>query len=447
MGMNSTFRRTRGVLAVTFALGVVASAHADWPQLVPGTGNGPDMGTTIATDSKGNVVIGGYAQSSAGNRDILVAKYSKTGVLQWSATWDGSAHGADQLVKLAVDSKDNIVVAGSTANADESLDAVVLSYSKTGSLNWSHIYDGGLHFNDRAVDLKIDSSDRPVLLASSNTGQFVESFFTLKFGNNGQPLWSQRLTGEAGNQAAPRSLAIDSEDNILVCGIAYTVAHDFDAVTVKYDRHGHQKWTRSYDTNGQFDDANFVSIDAAQNVYVSGATTESGIYKMIVLKYGPAGNKLWQKKFGSSGKDQYPSAMTVNDAGETFLVSASSVVNEYSDFVTTKLDGNGDKVWSQRTTSLPHNTSRDYCNNIRLDSVGNVVIGGTFDDVNGTSARIVVLKFDPSGNQIFRRTYSYAGSGGTVAGAMTVDASDNVYVTGFSYIPATQIYRAVILKY
>ncbi len=75
------------------------------------------------------------------------------------------------------------------------------------------------------------------------------------------------------------------------------------------------------------DQANGVATDASGNVYVVGHTQGNfagqahagSTVDVAVLKYDPAGNLLWARRFGSSS-EEYGPAVAVDAAGNVFVV-------------------------------------------------------------------------------------------------------------------------------
>ena len=86
----------------------------------PNNGSDNDIGRAIAVDSKGNVIVAGSTSGafdgnvSAGNEDIVVVKYttnlSKLWSRQYGTTTNDAAYG------IAVDAEDNIYITGITGN-------------------------------------------------------------------------------------------------------------------------------------------------------------------------------------------------------------------------------------------------------------------------------------------------------------------------------------------
>src|SRR5438552_1099487 len=60
-----------------------------------------------------------------------------------------------------------------------------------------------------------------------------------------------------------------------------------------------QIWASRYDFSGNTDKSNAMTVDAAGNVYVTGASRSSGIYTEDIAtnKYNSSGTLLWSRRF------------------------------------------------------------------------------------------------------------------------------------------------------
>lgn len=161
----------------------------------------------------------------------------------------------------------------------------------------------------------------------------------------------------------------------------------------------------------------------------------------------------WAKNIGGSSSDIL-SSMVTDAAGNVYTVgkfygtvdfnpSPTQTLNlsslgDYDAFVT-KMDPLGNLVWARRFG----NTITDAAYSIAVDASGNVYVGGTFDgtvDFDPSSTEtfnltainngdIFIVKLNSSGNLI--KALQLGSASSEVPYAMKIDASGNVYVTGY----------------
>ncbi|KKL04094.1 hypothetical protein LCGC14_2619500, partial [marine sediment metagenome] len=91
-----------------------------------------DYGWGVAVDSSGDIYVAGETLSfGAGQDDMVLVKYNSSGVKQWNRTWGGI--NGDYGRGVAVDSSDNVYVAGGTDSFGAGQDDIFLvKYNSSG---------------------------------------------------------------------------------------------------------------------------------------------------------------------------------------------------------------------------------------------------------------------------------------------------------------------------
>src|SRR5712692_3846519 len=121
-----------------------SSGILQWQKIWSGSGNGSDNGWGVAVDSSGNIYVTGDTSSfGAGGLDVLLLKFNSTGGLLWQKTWGGKY--TDVGLRVAVDptNNSNVYVTGQTANFGAgSMDVLLLKFSSSGMLLWQKTWGG-----------------------------------------------------------------------------------------------------------------------------------------------------------------------------------------------------------------------------------------------------------------------------------------------------------------
>lgn len=350
-------------------------------------------------------------------------------------------------------------------------------------ISWS-TYFGGTS-DDYGSACVVDSSNNVYLtgytssngLASGgyqNTNNGNTDAFLAKFSSTGALLWATYYGGS--NEDKGKSLAIDAAGNVYMAGETYsttniasddahqtTLGGQNDAFLVKFDSNGNRIWATYY--GGDFYDEGYsCAVDNSGNVYLSGyAWSNSGITTSGAHQQNPGGSTdAFLVKFDSNGTRQWGTYYggelwetgycTTDQSGNVYLTGfTSSTVNIATasahqttlgwgdDAYLVKFDSNGVRQWG----TYYGGNDYDWAYFIATDSQGNVYLdghtgsdsviatSGAYQETRGGSYDAFLAKFNPSGTRIWG-TY-YGGSQEERASACTVDAADNVILTGYTY--------------
>ena len=195
---------------------------------------------------------------------------------------------------------------------------------------------------------------------------------------------------------------------------------------------GDTLWTRVYDGPAQdMDYAVTMVVDATGNAYVTGYGPGLGTGNDIAtIKYGPDGTVAWVQRYnGAADMEDKPSAITVDAAGNVYVVGYSGFAPLY-DYVTIKYNSAGVQQWVDRYDGVGLN--QDVATGVAVDDSGNVYVTGYSYDNTAQNADYVTLKYDADGNQRYLARYDGPGEADDMPAAIVVDAHRNAYVTGAS---------------
>ncbi len=264
---------------------------------------GRDVAGDIAVDSLGNIfVVGSTYIDSINDLDTILIKYNNNGVKEWEQTWnyDDYWYGSKEYGKaIAIDSSDNIYVAGSSVTPSmmgggEEGDgvALILKYNSSGDLQWS--YRGGWRDYNSATGIVVDSRDDIYIggycyiYGYTNKKDMCYARFDK---DNGNCVYAPKFDGDLNNAA--NDIAIDSNNNIYLVGY-----YGNNISTVKCS-HGTFQWDITWGGNDS-DVGYSVAIDSFDNIYISGETNSfgEGQADMCLLKYNSSGDLKYYEVWG-----------------------------------------------------------------------------------------------------------------------------------------------------
>jgi hypothetical protein len=219
-------------------------------------GNASDYALSVATDTKGNIYLGGGFYSLAINigavtltrnaktavvaGDLFLAKYNPEGNLLWAK--NAGNNNDEKINSIATDAVGNAYVAGSFK---------------------SHTFNLGTF----------------TLTKASNMAGY-SNMFVAKFDDSGKVVWAKCAGGKGTDEA--RSIVIDASGDIFVTGIftssSITIGNTilkndrngfYDIFLAKYNAQGNELWTGSVG-NKNMDESTCLAADRSGNIYLTG---------------------------------------------------------------------------------------------------------------------------------------------------------------------------------
>jgi uncharacterized delta-60 repeat protein len=356
---------------------------------------------------------------------------------EWVARYNGPADSVDVARFIALDpSSGNIYVAGHTWEWNGEYNIILMKYTPAGDTVWTRRYNGPGNYWDVFRSAAVDGNGNVYIAAVTfGVGTFWD-IVTLKYDAQGVLRWTAFYNNPLANWwDDPHDIAVDRQGNVYVVGksSATTGLMDFDYVTIKYSPEGAPLWVRRFNGVGNFSDvARAVAVDDSGNVFVTGSSAENStppyITHIITIKYNSSGAQVWLADYyyepGAGGAGQHIAL----DANGNVYVSGLSFSTESQDIATIKYNPSGETLWVQRYNG-PEN-GHDEVWDMVVDASANVFITG----YTGLGARGVTIKYSTTGVQEWVAQTSVTGVG---TFALTLDRLGNIYITGKCWTPQT----------
>lgn len=327
----------------------------------------------IFVDDAGNVYVAGVSSA----RGITTVKYDAFGDTLWTANLNASG-GAEGLC-LAVDSLFNVYVGGNVWNAGPGADIAVIKYSPSGVEQWSTFLRGDSSYDNGLIDLEVDGQGS-VFITAKTANQFFDEFFyndfiTVKLDTAGIEEWRQYYSASNTSDDIPIGLEIDQQGNVIIGGNSFE--GDDDYVTIKYTPIGVQEWIRTYESPSASEDiAMSMAVDSEDNIIITGYSwRDSEAFNYLTVKYDSSGNKLWVSEYiGEGNKRDFAHAVAL-DAQDDIYVTGSSREGTLGDAAahTVRYNPNGDQVWAISYCDTA--SSSNFGHAIAVDPENNVYVG------------------------------------------------------------------------
>lgn len=209
-------------------------------------------------------------------------------------------------------------------------------------------------------------------------------------------------------------------------------------------------WSQRY--NGppsQSDEAVSIAVDANGNSYVTGsAFAANGTLDIVTIKYNVSGQQLWLQSYNGTANDNDQGAKVILDnSGNVYVTGYSKGITTGNDITTIKYNSNGIQQWASTYNGAYNGYDQGAA--LVVDASGNVYVTGYETTSNNFTYDCVTLMYNSSGVQQWANIYNGTGNYNDQGKDILVDGSGNVYVTG----PSDSIYNSfpntdiVLLKY
>lgn len=405
----------------------------------PSNATSSNIGSAVnatAVDATGNVVVTGYFKgtltlgnfvlTSAGGRDIFVARLSSAGAWLQAVRVGGPTD--DEAFAVALDASSNAIIAGSftspaisfattTLTNAGAADIFVARLSAAGA--WVQAVRAGSAADEAALAIALDASGNAVVAGNFSGGS--ATFGSLNAtGAGGSDIYVARLSVagtwtqvvQAGGSSTDflSGLAVDNTGTATVCGgfygvmgfgsLAVTSAGSEDVFVARLSSAG--VWTQAVQAGGtSYEHANALAVDAAGSAVVVGITAsntpsfgtiqlpgvpnipEPTSTKLFAARLSAAG--IWTQAIeaGSTNQAVARAVRLVEGTGAAIVtgyfsgsitLGAPLTSAGISDVFVVRLEAAG--TWAQgiRAGGL----EEDYARAIAIDGGGNVVIAGEF---------------------------------------------------------------------
>ena len=434
-----------------YSLLLPTTVFSQWARSVGGTST--DIGYGIAVDASDNVYVtgvfngtvdfdpgSGTTNLTSAGFDVFFAKYNSSGELVWAKSVGGSS--SDFGYGIAVDAIGNVYVTG--------------------------YFNGTVDFDPGSGTTNLTSAG-------------LSDVFFAKYNSSGDLVWAKSVGGSATDVG--RSIVLDASGNVYVTGdFAGTVDFDpgsgttnltsaggFDVFFAKYNTSGDLVWAKS--VGGSLsDDGRSIAVDASGNVHVtgffngtadfdpgSGTTnlTSGGSFDVFFAKYNFFGELVWAKGVGGTSLD-FGSSIDVDASGNVYVTGYFEATADFDpgsgssnltsaggkDVFFAKYNSSGELVWAKGVGG----TAFDFGSSIDVDASGNVYVTGFFKgtaDFDPGSGSTNLNSASVGSNDVFFAKYNSSGDlvWAKSVGGTSGDNGEKIAVDGSGNVYVTGFFQ------
>lgn len=307
----------------------------------------------------------------------------------------------------------------------------IFSSAQELNLQWAHRFEASSYDGDRSHDVTYDNSGNIITAGYVNNRCTGTDMIIAKYNSNGQQLWRNEYAGLADYDDEDIAVAVkvDQQDNIYVTGISEDANYNYIA-TIKYSPTGSQLWAQRY--TASVSEPSSMSVDDSGNVYVCGFEEISNDENILLIKYNTSGVQQWVKSY-SSGFGDRGLDVKVDNNGSVYVTGQIFVTGNSYDWVTIKYSSGGVQQWANPYTNLA-GPYVDYPVRLVLDASGNIYVTGYSDNTSTTNSDIITIKYNPSGGTEWTTPWSGPNANSTDEPKdMVVDNAGNVFIAAAAY--------------
>ena len=292
-------------------------------------GDAHDQAYDIAIDSYNDIYVAGTYNNESGITNAFVIKFDNSGNYLGNATWGGNYQ--DSANAISIDSEDNFYITGSTQsfNIDGDSDTFIAKYNRSLNLIWSKVIPGGAGSANFGRDMVIDNNNYVYLVGNNisyPSGFASYDVFIAKYNSTGKQVWN-RTWGTSDDEDG-YGITLDSQNNIYILGSigVFGLAPDLNVSLVKFNNFGNEIWNVTWDRDlsVSFDFGSRISIDSKDFIYISGATEHApSEFNSTLFKYNSSGNLIWMEEWGGGG-DELGKDIYIDNASDNIYLTGTT---------------------------------------------------------------------------------------------------------------------------
>jgi uncharacterized delta-60 repeat protein len=208
-----------------------------WIRTYSGPATFIDDGREIATDSKGNVYVSGLSRTLPYRWDCVTIKYDVSGNVVWLAQYSGPGNEICQPNDMITDKAGNVYITGFTLDNRNRYLCATLKYNSEGVQQWVQLYSGNADGDNIGWSIALDSQDNVYIAGETSGSSSYHDYITLKYTPAGTLQWAERY--DVSNLInRPSAIVVNQFNDVFVTGSVRTYADNdadyYDYATIKY---------------------------------------------------------------------------------------------------------------------------------------------------------------------------------------------------------------------
>lgn len=377
--------------------------------------------------ARANSTTGGYTTYS------IVGKVNGSGSSVWEKEYVQGCSSFDPQ-DLAVDGNGNAHMVANGNNGGYDIYYLKLS-STNGSIVSNLVYDnlrGGGNAYDIVYSVYVDNTGHPYFFGSSDGYTYTQmDALMVRLNTNSTLDWDEVFDFFVNTNDKVFKMHLFPPvgwwgDQILTCGTVYNNITNQDAVITSYDEMGNVLFQATFDENN--DNESVIGFERLAN-YSNYLCTSSGSNPVTITQYYADGTINGTPSHPTFTFTSPPQQYALDTMGNSFVTANSYNSDDYALGIFTA------GYVSVNNAPNTNFTSSAYCSDVVSDNLNNAYVAGVHLTNNGALRKIMVQKYDLSGNKLWSTELVGLDSTSAYIGFITKMAYDrissSIYVEAF----------------
>jgi hypothetical protein len=218
-------------------------------------------------------------------------------------------------------------------------------------------------------------------------------FHHVKFSKSGEVLWAKRPAGENTNSRS-QGVALDADGNSYSAGFTRDIGSTINiGRIIKRSSSGDILWARRLTSSTEFSEVAYCSVN--NRIYGAVTTIESVFKTLVVALDASTGNTLWIKEIYPE-PGIFSNSIDTDSLGNVYVAGSANNIPFVGRLPHIfKLDSSGNVLWAKTLAQQPDFLADNFTCAVAVDQLDNVYFG---------LYRSGVLKLNSSGDIIFQRS-------------------------------------------
>ncbi len=402
----------------------------EWTATFDGTAHGIDHANAVASDVEGNVYVTGFSNVgtlSAPDQEMLTIKYDSSGHLLWKA-WLTGPQKVAQGVDVGVDAAGDVFAVGSYPRTDGVIETATIKYNPDGVLQWERFFGRG----SDSIPVKlfvVNPGPHHAYVLVTGGGEFEGSqLFGYDDSGNGLDTGLAQFCCKNGYVINANGLGVDSQERAYV---ALTSSFIFDGPpneSAMIERGGINPFGQNV-----LGSIKAFAVDVQGNSYVAGGSLASTtpLEHPIVAKFNSSGTLLWLDDFSSASLSPTPTsyaAIAADPAGNVFVAQTLPTATG-SNISVLKLNSFGAKQWQTSYNGHADQSGADVAIGLAVNSFGEPYVTGKSQNA-ALLYEAVTIKYSTAGNEFWVERTDGPSHQGAVPSAIATGGAGELLITG-----------------